>query len=341
MRALENLYFELSGGCNLLCAHCYVFDDGSKRARPDRLTPELVGATVRAAVQLGLTDCTFTGGEVLLRRDLVEILQAVAPSIERIHLLSNLTLLRAEHVEALRHLPIAQVATSLDGLEQSHDRFRGEAGAFRATWSAMMVLRAAGIPLKVSVTVTPENIDEAPTLFHQLDEMGIPASVARVAAVGRGSLLSIVPRDFNRRYAELLADRMARAISPRQLRSLSTVSGVRSTYCGVGESILYVMSDGSVGLCPTMTPATDSRWGIGHLGVESIEEIWRRHVSGSPDPLVCATSGTCGFGEICKGGCRSNAYTVTGDPGACDQEMWDGFTALARRVPQTPHYAIT
>ncbi len=341
MPALENLYFELSGGCNLLCAHCYVFDDASKRARPDRLTPELVGATVSGAVPLGLTDCTFTGGEVLLRRDLIEILQAVAPSIERIHLLTNLTLLRAEHVEALRHLPIAQVATSLDGLEQSHDRFRGEAGAFQATWSAMMALRDAGIPLKVSVTVTPENIDEVMTLFNQLDALAIPASVARVAAVGRGSLLSIVPRDFNRRYAELLADRMALAVSTRQIRSSSIQSEPRSTYCGVGESILYVMSDGMVGLCPTMTPATDARWAVGDLCAEPIQEIWRRYVAGKSDPLVCATSGTCGFGEICKGGCRSNAYTASGDAGACDQEMWDGFSALASRVSQTPKYSIT
>jgi radical SAM protein with 4Fe4S-binding SPASM domain len=101
-----------------------------------------------------------------------------------------------------------------------------------------------------------------------------------------------------------------------------------STHCGVGANILYVMSDGEVGYCPTMTPATDGQWRLGNVLETSIADIWRGGEVFGAEDMQCANVAKCTYGSVCRGGCRSNAFTATGDPTACDTEMRQGFDAL-------------
>ncbi|GAB4511569.1 MAG: hypothetical protein Tsb0020_29400 [Haliangiales bacterium] len=332
-RSLQNLYFELTGACNLLCRHCYVFDDDSRRARPDLLTADDVERAVEAAVPLGLKMCTFTGGEILVRKDLVEILERTARHIGRIFLLTNLTLLTDEHVNAFSRLPIALVSTSIDGFATTHDRFRGMDGAYQRTMDALERLRAAGIPVKVSVTVTPENHAEATEIFAELDAAGIPSSIARVAAVGRGLKSDEATQaniGFDRAYDRLLAERLGTSLTRSQVLGLSAPGDDRPTHCGVGASILYILSDGQVGLCPTMTPATDARWQLGNVREQGLAEIWQDGAIFGPRDLQCSNVARCEYGDACRGGCRANAFIRTGDATACDEEMRHGFDELVQ-----------
>lgn len=342
-RSLENIYFEITGSCNLLCRHCYVFDSDSRRARPDLLTPDNIEQVVRDAVPLGLTSCTFTGGEILVRKDLVDILERAAAHVKALYLLTNLTLLTDAHIAAFKRLPIGLVSTSIDGFSASHDKLRGLDGAYNRTMTALSRLRAENIPVKVSVTVTPENFEEVTTLFERLDQQGVPSSIARVTPIGRGLLAATNGAEFDAQYSLLLARRLGTALTRAQILGLSPPGESVGTHCGVGSSILYVLSDGEVGYCPTMTPVTDARFRLGNVRERSIAAIWQDGAVFGESDMECETSKDCTYGSVCKGGCRANAFTATGNPTACDAEMRKGYDALvklARKPRAAPSYKI-
>jgi len=326
MRQLNNLYFELTGGCNLLCKHCYVFTTEKARERPDLLTPKLIETAVEEAMPYGLRTLTFTGGEIFLRKDLQDILDRCSRFRVKICLLTNLTLVKEDQVDWLATLPIQYVSTSIDGFEDDHDQFRGKSGAFTKTMETLTELRQAGVPVKVSITVGKHNIDYASELFAHFDTLSIPTSIARIASVGRGKLIDISDAELERRYTNLLAERLGRELEHACSDDFGAPGKDLETYCGVGDSILYVMSNGQVAYCPTLTAAQGDEWVVGDLLKQGLGQIWR---SGAVfgDALQCQNIAVCEVGKLCRGGCRANAYARNGDVTACDSEMFDGISS--------------
>lgn len=335
MRQLNNLYFELTGACNLLCKHCYVFTTEKARERPDLLTPDLIEAAVMHAVPYGLSTLTFTGGEIFLRKDIREILERCSRFPIKLYLLTNLTLVSEEQIVWLATLPIQFVSTSVDGFEDSHDRFRGKSGAFTKTVDTLKKLRLAGVPVKVSITVGKHNIDHAAELFAYFDALSIPTSIAKIASIGRGKLIEISNAELERRYTQLLSERLGLELIHARIEDFGAPGIKLDTYCGVGDSMLYVMSNGKVAYCPTLTAAQGEEWVVGDLLTQSLDEIWR---SGEvfEEALRCQGISTCEVGKVCRGGCRANAYARTGNASDCDTEMFDGITAWMKQHNRDP-----
>lgn len=338
---LENLYFELTGACNLLCKHCYVFSSSKARERPDTLTLPLIERTIEDAKSLGLNSVTFTGGEIFLRPDVRAILQS-ASSRARLFLLTNLTLLGDEDFEWLATLNVARVSTSLDGLKNDHDSFRQRKGSFEKTLAAILRLRDLKVPVKVSVTVHPGNLQSSRELFSYLDSEGIPSSIARVTPIGRGSVLEgSEPIFFDQQYYRLFADRVSMELGAYR-ESMGSPGKIMETYCGVGESILYVMSNSKVGLCPTLNSVQGDKWVVGDLTTESIVKCWGR-ARAKFETLRCSQSATCEFGKVCRGGCRANALARSEDAEACDREMHEGlemWRALTEIAPERRYRVV-
>lgn len=322
---LENLYFELTAACNLLCKHCYVFTSNKPRQRKDLLTREIIYTAVSDAKLLGLTQVTITGGEIFLRKDLREIVEDINRLEIGLNLLTNLTMVGNKEINWLSKLKINLLSTSLDGLAVDHDSFRQKKGAFSKTLKALLSLNDLGVNVKASVTVHKENIESARQLFSYLDDLEIESSIAKVAPIGRGQMIhSSGDLDFNERYTDLLASRLERQLKNYNANLIAPPVITPQTYCGVGETMLYVMADGVVGLCPTLNAMQGNKWVMGNLITSNIESAWnntRNHFA----ELRCRNSHSCSFGGVCRGGCRANAYANTGDAEECDSEMLNGF----------------
>jgi radical SAM protein with 4Fe4S-binding SPASM domain len=291
---------------------------------------------LREARDLGVQLVTLTGGEVFLRPDFCGVMERVDRAGCQAYILSNLTMLKSEHVDSMRHGRTKSISTSIDGPQDYHDRFRGKSGCFDATWKALERLRKADLTVKVSVTVTAENIKNIRSLFQRLDDLGIPSSIARVAPIGRGHLIQIGSDKFNDEYSILLAERLAQAIPGKQRETIGPSLNNASTYCGVGESMIYVRSDGEFTLCPTLTPEMDSRWSLGTFPETSLVEA-REKLDALNEQFTCQEVHSCKFGNACRGGCRANAFIATGQLGFCDSEMFDGFSQMIRSVPPRSH----
>jgi cyclic pyranopterin phosphate synthase len=110
-RPVSNLRVSLTPKCNLSCIYCHR--EGEKSSK-EQLTAEEIGEILRIAAGFGIRAVKFTGGEPLLRPDLLEIVQSVPAGMES-SLTTNGTML-ADIASDLKDAGLKRVNVSLDSL---------------------------------------------------------------------------------------------------------------------------------------------------------------------------------------------------------------------------------
>src|SRR4030042_2577021 len=158
--------------CNLRCVHCY------SGARDRRYEGELDTAEGKALIDdlagFGVPVILFSGGEPLMRPDILELIAHARARGVRSVLSSNGTLITAELARELKGLQLSYVGVSLDGLEPTHDRFRGVEGAFARAMAGLRNCRGGGVKGGVRFTINRRNAQDIPGIFRLLVEEDIP-----------------------------------------------------------------------------------------------------------------------------------------------------------------------
>ncbi len=119
----------LTNACNLRCPHCYMY---ASQELENELTTNEVKELLSAFYNNGCRVVTFTGGEVTLRKDLVEILKHAKDLSYKITVLSNGTNWTDELIEKVNQY-VDEVQVSIDGYdEESNSAIRGKDNFNRA-----------------------------------------------------------------------------------------------------------------------------------------------------------------------------------------------------------------
>ncbi len=152
-RSISYLRISLTDHCNLRCRYCSPQEGQIKLANEELLRYEEILRVVRIAVSLGIEKVRLTGGEPLVRREVLTFIKALAeiPGLSDIRLTTNGVLL-AEHAEALQQAGISKLNISLDTLRP--ERFRQITGvdAFARVWAGISKARELGFsPIKLNV----------------------------------------------------------------------------------------------------------------------------------------------------------------------------------------------
>ena len=129
--------------CNLKCVHCYAhaedksFTNELSTSQGRDLIDDLAG--FRAPVLL------FSGGEPLVRKDLPELAEYAVKKGMRAVISTNGTLITPTMARTLKEIGLSYVGISLDGMRETHDRFRRRVGAFDDALRGIRVCRDAGL----------------------------------------------------------------------------------------------------------------------------------------------------------------------------------------------------
>ncbi len=175
-RIATDLRVSLTDRCNLRCSYCMPPEGLDWLPKPEVLTGDEVARLVRIGVEtLGIREVRFTGGEPMLRRDLVSITAATAALSPRpeISLTTNGIGLD-RRAAALRDAGLDRINVSLDTLRPEVFRKLSHRDRLSDVLTGLAAAAAAGLtPVKVNTVLMRDlNEEEAPDLLRYCMEHG-------------------------------------------------------------------------------------------------------------------------------------------------------------------------
>jgi MoaA/NifB/PqqE/SkfB family radical SAM enzyme len=121
----EHVYFSLTNRCNLRCKMCEISKNST--VEESELSTNKVKDTIIQIRDMGINHIIFSGGEPLLRKDLVEIIRfAHENNIQMVDLITNGTMLDGVIVKELIEAGLNHMGISIDGLSQTSSNIRGQ-----------------------------------------------------------------------------------------------------------------------------------------------------------------------------------------------------------------------
>ena len=332
--------------CNLKCIHCYAraVDNGDER----EIDYGQGLALIDDLASFGVPVILFSGGEPLIRPDLIRLAGYAVKKGMRAVVSTNGTLITREKAKELKQVGLSYVGVSLDGMERVNDRFRGKRGAFRDAISGIRNCQEVGLQVGLRFTINRMNVTEIPHIFDLLEEYQIPrVCFYHLVYSGRGSAL--VEQDLDhgesRRAIDLIIDRTKdlhdRGI-PKEVLTVDNHADGPYLYLRMmrennprAEEVLELLE---------MNEGNSSGRGIGCISWEGsvhADQFWRYYSFGNvlerpfseiwsdlSDPLmkrlkdkkkyVKGRCAGCRWLDICAGNFRVRSEAVTGDLWASD-----------------------
>ncbi len=174
--------------CNLSCLHCYASADS--RRSPGEMDTTAGRAFIRDLADFSVPVILFSGGEPLLRKDLLSLASLAREVGIRVALSTNGTLITDTIAREIKKVGFTEVGISLDGIGASNDHFRGQNGAFEAALKGIRSCVALGLRVSLRLTITRFNYQEIPAIFRLVEAEGIDrVCFYHIAYSGRGSNL--------------------------------------------------------------------------------------------------------------------------------------------------------
>jgi PqqA peptide cyclase len=341
------LVAELTYRCPLHCVYCSNPVDFATHR--DALDTDTWLRVLREAEGLGVVQLNLSGGEPLLRRDL----EALVEEAERLQLYTNLITsalpLKRERLAHLRDLGLDNVQISIqDTTADAAERIAGRR-SFEHKLTAARWVKELDLPLTVNVVLHRENIDRIEDIVALAESLNADRlELANTQYLG----WALANRSALLPSAEQLASGRVRAQRARErLRGRMEVLYVTPDYysdvpkaCmdGWGRRFIVVSPDGFVLPCHLASGLPDLKWQS--VCDASLGEIWResdalnafRGESWMPEPCR-----SCDRRAIDFGGCRCQAYFLTGSAAAtdptCTLSPHHELVQIARRNAQTVH----
>jgi heme d1 biosynthesis radical SAM protein NirJ len=332
--------------CNLTCKHCYSISADKDFA--GELTTDEVLRVLEDLKAFKVPALILSGGEPLLRPDFFTIAQQCKALGFFTALSSNGTLIDAKMMEKIVPVGFDYVGISLDGLGETHDRFRRLAGAFDQSLAAIRLCRDAGLKIGVRFTLTQDNFADLPGLLKLIEDEGVDRFYfSHLNYAGRG----------NKNRKDDAQHRMTR-------QAMELLFGTCWSYQQQGLTKEFTSgnndADGVFLLhwvrrrFPQRAAHIEAKlrqWGgnasgvnvanIDNLGNVHPDTMWWHHTLGNvrerpfgeiwqdvSDPLMAGLKqrprpvkgrcATCAYLSICNGNTRVRAQQLTGDPWAED-----------------------
>jgi heme d1 biosynthesis radical SAM protein NirJ len=328
--------------CNLTCKHCYSIS--ADIDFPGELTTAQVFTVMDDLQHFGVPVLILSGGEPLLRPDIFEISTRAREMGFYVGLSTNGTLINAGNIGQIAAIGYDYVGISLDGMRETHDRFRQKAGAFDASLNAIRLCRDAGIKVGMRFTPTQDTARELPEILQLMDAERVDKLyVSHLNYGGRGNRHrgSDAVHATTRWVMDLLFDACWTDVQGGRSREFVTgnndADGVyllkwverhmpertaemheRLVRWGGNSSGVNIANIDNLG---NVHP--DTFWwnyNLGNVKERPFSAIWgdtrdplMAGLKASPRPLRgrCAA---CGFRDICGGNTRVRAFQMTGDP---------------------------
>ena len=311
---LWSIQVEITGKCNERCRHCYL--PNSFKDKGIDMPIDKFKKIVDEFAEMGGLHITITGGEALLHKNLVDMLDYCRTKDLEITLLSNLINLNDEIVDALRRVNVNMVNVSLYSTSNEiHDYITKVKGSCEKTKKAIEKLVKSNIPVQISCPVLKINKDTVNNVINYAKQLKTKASidyniVAQKDLQRRNLESRLSPEEIRMVIEQIVENRSDYVKFLDETPLDSNKNNPNERLCGAAYSTLNITSEGDVNPCST--------WGIslGNVFVSSLSHIWKesekikeiRKVTFADFPK-CQK---CEYADFCMT-CMAKNYTENGD----------------------------
>jgi len=318
--------------CNLKCAHCYESED-THPSDEYAMSLDDYARLFDELAALGTLSLTITGGEIFLRRDLLDIVELARKKRFAVTLFTSGTLIdekKADRIAALKMKSVEITVYSHDAAV--HDRFTGIPRSHEKSVRALRLLRERGVKTLMKANLTTFNvdhIDEMIALARSLDaDFTFDPTVKPRMNGDRSPLQFALSPDELRRKVFSRPDLYTafKKYQPSDLcTGTSTLIPDDSALCSAAQSGLSISADGGVYACGFFPEAG------GHLRDGPLKDTWY----GSPQfDRVRETTfekmsscGSCGVKSTCSP-CMAYSLVEHQDHTACSTPSLQLATAI-------------
>ncbi len=355
--------------CNLTCKHCYSIS--ADKDFPGELATDEVFTVMEDLKAFKVPVLILSGGEPLLRPDIFEISKRAKAMGFYVGLSTNGTLIDETNIAAIADIGYDYVGISIDGLRETHDRFRRKQGAFDESMHGIRLCHEAGIKVGMRFTITMDNASELPDLLQVMEQESVDKfylSHLNYAGRGNKNRKDDVVHQMTRNAMDLLFETCWQDVQAGWHREFVTgnndADGVyllhwiarrfpdklqhmqqRLQQWGGNASGVNIANIDNLGNVHPDTFWWD--YNLGNVRERPFSAIWQdisdplmAGLKAQPRPLK-GRCGACQHKDICGGNTRVRAWQLTGDPWqedpACylsDEEI--GVSGDGERLQVTP-----
>jgi radical SAM protein with 4Fe4S-binding SPASM domain len=307
----KTVIWECTLACTMDCVHC-----GAKNSDPirDELSTGEIKDIIRDLSRMGVMRFLATGGEPLLRPDLIDVLQTAKEYGLETGLSTNGAGISRENVAGIVRAADS-IQISVDGSMEIHDSLRRTDGAFAGAMNALALLKEGGCRQTCMTSIiSPLNIHELEELYELARKHADLWRVGTVMPIGRASeddtlflsdgqllsLLDFITRKMCEPFPILIGENLGYLG-----RYDKMIHRDDFFFCGIGIISCCIGADGRIRGCPELPPSEELR--AGDLREESFEKIWERGFLQFRDegcPHLSDECRECPDLGLCRGGCR-------------------------------------
>jgi len=308
---LKYLMWECTVRCNLSCSFC-----GNGSCRKDTMLTDMplydfLKAFDEIAPQLDPqeTRVVLTGGEPLLRTDLEECGRELSKRGFKWGIITNALILEKQRLTQLMRSGMSFITVNLDGVEEAHNKLRGNEHSFEHAVKAIELLaHEEDVKLKVSTCVSNQGYEDLCHLKDLLLKLGVK----------NWRLHSLFPRKeqkgpnqsgINNQEFKKLFSFMREMSELEEMNVSCGCDGFLGNYefdiqnsfffCRAGINMGTILVDGTISACPTLR----TKYSQGNIYSDNFMDVWNNEYKMFRDDKwshnACCKS--CEFYQYCEG----------------------------------------
>lgn len=345
-RFIRRAHWSITGRCNLRCRHCYM---SAPQAKYGELSHEQCLDIVRQVSDAGILQVSLTGGEPLVRRDFLEIVDALLErKIKICQIYTNGVLVNEKLLAELeRRQTKPEFSLSFDGVGW-HDWLRGVDGAEKMAVDAIKLLRSHDFPVSVETSLHKGNIHTLEATLNLLAELGVRSVKTSPTSdagnwLNEGGKHNLNVDELYTAYLDYIPKYKAAGAplsvmlggffmcgkgSEKYMSPSKKFDGsekmLRQTLCPSARNTMYIAADGKLLPCIPLTglPIQDGMPSVTEMDIcRALSDS--RYLSLIDTRLedllkVNARCRDCEYKLSCGGGCRAGALVGSGEYLGCD-----------------------
>lgn len=157
--------------CNLTCKHCYTTSTDINF--PNELTTPEIYTVMDDLKAFKVPVLILSGGEPLLHPDIFDISRRAKDMGFYVALSTNGTKISEVNIDEIASIDYQYIGVSLDGLKDTHDRFRRVQGSFEQALNGIQLCLEKDIKVGLRFTLTQDNAQDFPALLQLMDQHNI------------------------------------------------------------------------------------------------------------------------------------------------------------------------